>query len=255
MTESSLKCMVLIIFAEGGKLAMVHKICWQEISLWKGRIRNEQPIWPSFPYLGANFISRLCLTCIMLKSSVMPSVNAPITIRRWRFWIKHSPGTRTVASWSFTRTRADNVKTPDIKKAAGKSIQQSMPRKGNGLGNAVMENFFGLLKSKVLYLRVLHLLDEFCQKLTSYFKYYTKNWLCKFCPVQNSKRLCITFVQLWKGISTAPLPLLGALPVLYCWNGGNRTSLLPPQINFALFLPQMEFTQNLGLTLIGIKNF
>lgn len=41
MTESSLKCMVLIIFAEGGKLAMVHKICWQEISLWKGRIRNE----------------------------------------------------------------------------------------------------------------------------------------------------------------------------------------------------------------------
>ena len=25
--------------------------------------------------------------------------------------------------------------------------------------------------------------------------------------------------------------------------------LLPPQINFALFAPQMEFTQNLGLTL------
>lgn len=52
-----------------------------------------------------------------------------------------------------------------------------MPRKGNGLGNAVMENFFGLLKSKVLYLRVLHLLDEFWQKLTAYFEYYIKNWI------------------------------------------------------------------------------
>ena len=29
---------------------------------------------------------------------------------------------------------------------------------------------------------------------------------------------------------------------------GSRTSLLPPQINFALFAPEMEFTQNLGLT-------
>ena len=34
-----------------------------------------------------------------------------------------------------------------------KGIQQSMSRKGNCLNNAVMENFFGLLKSELLYLQ------------------------------------------------------------------------------------------------------
>ena len=34
-----------------------------------------------------------------------------------------------------------------------KGIQQSMSRKGNCLDNAVMENFFGLLKSELLYLQ------------------------------------------------------------------------------------------------------
>ena len=33
-------------------------------------------------------------------------------------------------------------------------ITQSMNRKGNCLDNAVMENFFGLLKSKLLYLSI-----------------------------------------------------------------------------------------------------
>ena len=34
-----------------------------------------------------------------------------------------------------------------------KGICQSMSRKGNCLDNAVMENFFGLLKSELLYLQ------------------------------------------------------------------------------------------------------
>lgn len=33
-----------------------------------------------------------------------------------------------------------------------KGVRQSMSRKGNYLDNAVIENFFGLLKSKLLYL-------------------------------------------------------------------------------------------------------
>lgn len=36
-----------------------------------------------------------------------------------------------------------------------KGIQQSMSRKGNCLDNAVMENFFGLLKTELLYLQDL----------------------------------------------------------------------------------------------------
>ena len=34
-----------------------------------------------------------------------------------------------------------------------KRLRQSMSRKGNCLDNAVMENFFGLLKSELLYLQ------------------------------------------------------------------------------------------------------
>ena len=34
-----------------------------------------------------------------------------------------------------------------------KGIRQSMSRKGNCLDNAVIENFFGLLKSELLYYR------------------------------------------------------------------------------------------------------
>ena len=36
-----------------------------------------------------------------------------------------------------------------------------------------MENFFGLLKSELLYLRTFQSLDEFCQELIAYLEYYT----------------------------------------------------------------------------------
>ena len=51
------------------------------------------------------------------------------------------------------------------KRLLEKGIRQSMSRKGNCLDNAVMENFFGLLKSELLYLRTFQSLDEFCQEL------------------------------------------------------------------------------------------
>ena len=40
-----------------------------------------------------------------------------------------------------------------------------MSRKGNCLDNAVMENFFGLLKSELLYLQEFRSLDHFKQEL------------------------------------------------------------------------------------------
>ena len=42
-----------------------------------------------------------------------------------------------------------------------KGIRQSMNRKGNCLNNAVIENFFGLLKSKLLYLQGFDSIDRF----------------------------------------------------------------------------------------------
>lgn len=42
-----------------------------------------------------------------------------------------------------------------------KGIRQGMSRKGNCLDNAVIENFFGLLKSKLLYLHTFESMEQF----------------------------------------------------------------------------------------------
>ena len=44
-----------------------------------------------------NTINVGAVTCIMVRSSAMPSVNGLITARWMRCWIKHSPGSRTAA--------------------------------------------------------------------------------------------------------------------------------------------------------------
>ena len=51
-------------------------------------------------------------------------------------------------------------------------IQQSMSRKGNCLDNAVMENFFGLLKSELLYLEEFDSMEHFVMTLEDYLDYY-----------------------------------------------------------------------------------
>lgn len=47
-----------------------------------------------------------------------------------------------------------------------------MPRKGNCLDNSVMENFFGLLKSELLYLREFRSMEELRIELERYIDYY-----------------------------------------------------------------------------------
>jgi len=51
-------------------------------------------------------------------------------------------------------------------------IVQSMSRKGNCLDNAVMENFFGLLKSELFYLKEFESMEQFKQELENYIHYY-----------------------------------------------------------------------------------
>ncbi len=69
-----------------------------------------------------------------------------------------------------------------------KGIRQSMSRKGNCLDNAIMENFFGLLKSELLYLREFESLEEFREELEKYIYYYNnqriKGKLKGLSPVQ-----------------------------------------------------------------------
>ena len=49
---------------------------------------------------------------------------------------------------------------------------QSMSRKGNCYDNSVMENFFGHLKSELLYLQEFESVDHFKQELIEYIDYY-----------------------------------------------------------------------------------
>ena len=51
-------------------------------------------------------------------------------------------------------------------------IKQSMSRKGNCLDNAVIENFFGLLKSELLYLQEFESMEHFKRELDKYIHYY-----------------------------------------------------------------------------------
>lgn len=53
-----------------------------------------------------------------------------------------------------------------------KGIRQSMSRKGNCLDNAVIENFFGLLKSELLYLQEFTSMENFKEELIEYMDYY-----------------------------------------------------------------------------------
>ena len=69
-----------------------------------------------------------------------------------------------------------------------KGIKQSMSRKGNCLDNSIMENFFGLLKSELLYLRKFESIEEFKKELENYIDYYNnkriKGKLKGMSPVQ-----------------------------------------------------------------------
>lgn len=53
-----------------------------------------------------------------------------------------------------------------------RGIVQSMSRKGNCLDNAVIENFFGLLKSELLYLKEFESMEHFKRELENYIYYY-----------------------------------------------------------------------------------
>jgi transposase InsO family protein len=50
-----------------------------------------------------------------------------------------------------------------------------MSRKGNCLDNAVIENFFGILKSEFLYLQKFSSVDQFIRELQKYIKYYNND--------------------------------------------------------------------------------
>lgn len=51
-------------------------------------------------------------------------------------------------------------------------ITQSMSRKANCLDNAMMENFFGLMKNELLYINNFQTVDDFKRELRNYIRWY-----------------------------------------------------------------------------------
>lgn len=47
-----------------------------------------------------------------------------------------------------------------------------MSRKGNCLDNSVIENFFGIMKSELLYAKVFKSMQEFKEELMEYIDWY-----------------------------------------------------------------------------------
>ena len=74
------------------------------------------------------------------------------------------------------------------RKLIANGIRQSMSRKGTCLDNAVMENFFGILKSELLYIQEFDSMEHFIQELHEYIHYYnyrrSKRKLKGLSPVQ-----------------------------------------------------------------------
>jgi len=69
-----------------------------------------------------------------------------------------------------------------------KGIMQSMSRKGNCLDNAIIENFFGTLKSELFYLKKYKSVDQLKKEINEYINYYNneriKLNLNKMSPIQ-----------------------------------------------------------------------
>ncbi|MGG4108365.1 IS3 family transposase, partial [Paenibacillus lautus] len=53
-----------------------------------------------------------------------------------------------------------------------RGVKQSMSRKGNCYDNAVIENFFGIMKSEFLYINEFESIEQFKQELSTYIDYY-----------------------------------------------------------------------------------
>ena len=69
-----------------------------------------------------------------------------------------------------------------------KGIRQSMSRKGNCLDNSLAENFFGLLKSELFYMKEYKTIEELEKDIIEYINYYNnkriKGKLKGMSPVQ-----------------------------------------------------------------------
>ncbi|MCX5775679.1 MAG: IS3 family transposase [Firmicutes bacterium] len=67
--------------------------------------------------------------------------------------------------WQYQQKAYQNI-------LASQGVRQSMSRKGNCLDNAVIENFFGTLKSETIYLEKIKTKEALIDTIVDYIEYY-----------------------------------------------------------------------------------
>ena len=79
------------------------------------------------------------------------------------------------AGWQYQMNDYQKrLKEKGIRQSMSRKGRQSMSRKGNCLDNSVMENFFGLLKSELLYLQEFESVGHFKKELIEYLSWYNE---------------------------------------------------------------------------------
>jgi len=99
------------------------------------------------------------------KRPVYPLVSRMLDKAFTRLKADDSPILHSDQGWHYQMRRYQNT-------LKVRGIVQSMSRKGNCLDNAVMENFFGLLKSELFYLKEFDSIEHFKIELEQYIHYY-----------------------------------------------------------------------------------
>ena len=74
---------------------------------------------------------------------------------------------------SYARSRHPDLNL--VMKMVDEAITRKNPPKGLCLDNSMMENFFGLMKSELLYLQRWDTIDDFEAALDEYIKYYNND--------------------------------------------------------------------------------
>ena len=121
------------------------------------------------------------------KTTVFKIIDTMLTKKKFKDFFQKNVGiirqqTPNCSGVSFYCSGTSGTLAP-----AGRIIQ-SMSRKGNCLDNAIIENFFGTLKSELFYTQKFKSTEELKQQIKEYINYYNneriKSNLNKMSPIK-----------------------------------------------------------------------
>lgn len=84
---------------------------------------------------------------------------------------------------------------PYINTLKDQKIFQSMSRKRNCLDNAIIENFFGILKQEIYYVHTFNSYEELKQTIEDYFEYSNNEFIKKKLDFMSPVEYCMKYAE------------------------------------------------------------